>query len=291
MSPTWPEASGWRSGLLLAAACAAMAGCSTGFDGSENDEGLVQQESQALAGRTDHGTEIFAGTAEVTGQTCSGDSAEVTIEGTLTTTGSVDSAEIRASINGGTSTVVGTIEPEDFIHDGRVKTAPYSITITLPPGTNTVAICFYQSGSQGREPKQTCAETVVVVVNCSNSCSGVGFFGDLVGNPSLCRGNGPPHIPVHVKGDLGDAPALTISGPNGYVHHAVMNHAGESCVYQYNWDTAGNGGAGQYTFTVTGGGHSFTFVATLHCQNIKEPAGLKGSAEREAPIIPGAVAR
>jgi len=37
-------------------------------------------------------------------------------------------------------------------------------------------------------------------------------------------------------------------------------------VYQYNWDTAGNGGAGQYTFTVTGGGNSFTFTATLYCR-------------------------
>lgn len=289
MLSTWSEVSGWRTGLVLAVACAAIAGCSAGLDGLENDGSAVQQGSQAL----NQGTEIFAGTAAVTGQTCSGDSALVTIEGTLTTTGSVDSAEIRATINGGAPTVLGTIEPEDFVHDGREKTAPYSITISLPSGTNSVEICFYQSGSQGRESKQTCAETLVVVVDCANACSGVGFFGDLVGNPNLCQGNGPPHVPVHVKGDLGDAPALTITGPNGYVHNAVMDKSGESCVYQYNWDTAGNGGAGQYTFTVTGGGHSYTFTATLRCRNVRNFnfEGLTDSAGGQSPIIPRAIAR
>jgi hypothetical protein len=227
----------------------------------------VGRGKNALVRQYDRGTEIFAGTAEVVAQTCNDGTGSVIIEGTLTTTGSVDSAEIRASVNGAAETLLGTIEPQDFIHDGRVKWAPYSITIDgLPNGTNTVEVCFYQSGSQGREPKQTCADVVVVVVDCASECQGVGFFGDLVGNPSLCRGNGPPHIPVHVKGDLGDMPALTITGPNGYSLHTFMRHAGESCVYQYNWDTEGNGGAGQYTFAVSGGGNSGSFTATLYCR-------------------------
>jgi len=237
-----------------------MAGC-TGFNGPD-----VGRDGKAVVSRTDRGTEIFAGTAEVVGQSCNEGTGSVTLEGTLTTTGSVDSAEITASVNGGTANLVGIIEPQDFIHDGRVKWAPYSITIDgLPNGTNTIEVCFDQSGSQGREPKHTCADVVVVVVDCAVSCAGVGFFGDLVGNTNLCQGKGPPHIPVHVKGDLGDLPALTITGPNGYSFHALMNHSGESCVYQYNWDTAGNGGAGQYTFTVTGGGHTYSFTATLRC--------------------------
>jgi len=249
------EAKEWRSVLTLAVASVAwITGCTA-----------LEVDSSALVDRNDQGTELFAATAEETGQTCNGETGTVTIEGTLSTTGSVDSAEIRASIDGAPETLVGIIDPQDFIHDGRLKTAPYSITVDLPNGTHTVEVCFYQSGSGGRPPKSTCAETLVVVVECS-SCSGTGFFGDLVGNPNLCRGNGPPHIPVHVKGDLGDAPALSITGPNGYSHQATMQHSGESCVYQYNWDTAGNGGAGQYTFTVTGGGNSFTFTATLYCR-------------------------
>lgn len=259
MSLTWPQASGWSSGRWFVIACAAMA-C-TGTKSPEAGRG-----GSALIQRTDQGTEIFAGTATVVDQTCNNGTGSVTIEGTLTTTGSVDSAEITASINGGTATQVGVIDPQDFVHDGRVKTASYSVTIdNLPNGTDTIEVCFTQSGSQGREPKHTCADVVVVVVDCS-LCSGTGFFGDLVGNPNLCQGNGPPHIPVHVKGDLGDMPALLITGPNGYSFHAFMARSGESCVYQYNWDTEGNGGAGQYTFTVTGGGHTYSFTATLKCK-------------------------
>jgi hypothetical protein len=266
------EVSGSRLGLMLAVGCAAGLACSVGAPGVSEDS-LAQEASLAQAddanlssnGGGDNGTEVFAGTAAVTGQTCSGGTGSVTIEGTLTTTGSVDSAEIRVSIDGAAQTLVGTIEPGDFDHDGRTKNAAYGVTIDLSNGTHNVEICFVQSGSEGREPKATCAPVVVVVVNCS-SCQGTTFFGDLVGNPSLCKGKGPPHIPVHVKGDLGDAPALSITGPNGYSHQTTMNHAGESCVYQYNWDTAGNGGAGEYTFTVTGGGNTGSFTATLHCR-------------------------
>jgi len=255
MSLTWPKASGW-----LVVACVAVAGCSglNGWDSSREGAGLIS--------RTDRGTEIFAGTATVVSQTCNGGTGSVTLAGTLTTTGSVDSAEITASVNGGAATQVGVINPQDFVHDGRVKTAEYSVTIDgLPNGTNTIQVCFDQSGSQGREPKHTCADVVVVVVNCSE-CRGAGFFGDIVGSGNLCQGNGPPHIPVHVKGDLGDSPALTITGPNGYSLHAFMNHSGESCVYQYNWDTEGNGGRGQYTFTVTGNGHTYSFTRNLSCR-------------------------
>lgn len=251
--------------LAFALAFAAvMAGC-TPTEGRAL-EGAMDYQTDALFTRADQGTEIFAGTATVIDQECDGETGVVIIGGTLTTTGSVDSVEIRASIDGGEEDLVGLILPQDFVHDGRIKTAEYAVTISLPSGTHSVEICFYQSGSQGREPKQTCADPVTVVVDCEANCRGTGFFGDLVGNPSLCRGNGPPHIPVHVKGDLGDAPSLFISGPNSYTHQATMNHAGESCVYQYNWDTEGNGGAGQYTFTVTGNSNTFTFTATLHCR-------------------------
>lgn len=262
MSLTWPKASGRSPGRWILVACAAALACSGGKSADAQRRGIAS----ALIQRANQGTEIFAGTADVTGQTCNNGTGSVTIEGTLTTTGSVDSAEITATVNGGTATLVGTIEPQDFVHDGRVKTAPYSITIdNLPNGTDTIQVCFDQSGSQGRESKHTCADLLTVVVNCS-VCSGAGFFGDLVGNTNLCQGNGPPHIPVHVKGDLGDSPSLTITGPNDYSLHAIMNRSGESCVYQYNWDTDGNnGGAGEYTFTVSGNGHTYSFTATLKC--------------------------
>jgi len=221
---------------------------------------------QAVVTPNDNGTELFAGTSTLASLVCvDQSSATATITGTLTTTGSVDSAEIHATIDGAGDTIVGTIQPQDFVHDGRIKTAAYSVSLTIPNGTHTIGICFVQSGSQGRTPKETCADPITVTVACENSCAGVGFFGDLVGNPNLCKGNGPPHIPVHVKGDLGDAPSLAISGPGGYALSATMDHAGESCVYQYNWDTAGNGGAGTYHFQVTGNGGSYDFDAQLQC--------------------------
>ncbi len=220
-------------------------------------------------GKGDNGTALSA-TATAGAVTCtSEEGGSVTVSGVLTTTGAKDSAEIRVSVDGGASTLMGIIQPQDFQHDGRYKHAPYSLDFDLANGTHTISVCFVQSGSQGREPKQVCAAPVTVVVDCApdeNVCSGVGFFGDIVGSGNLCNGNGPPHIPVHVKGDLGEAPALTISGPNGYSHSATMRHAGESCVYQYNWDTAGNGGAGPYTFVVTGNGSTYTWTKRLSCR-------------------------
>ena len=228
-------------------------------------EGTPQSNSQG----DDEGT-ILEGTATAGPVTCAGTTGgTVDISGTIHTTGSVDSVQVTAGINGGAASQVLVLGPQDFNHEGRHKYATYSVNLSLPNGTNTVEICFVQSGSQGREPKQVCAAPVTVVVDCApeeNECSGVGFFGDIVGSGNLCNGNGPPNIPVHAKGDLGEAPALTISGPNGFSHSATMRHAGESCVYQYNWDAESNGGAGTYTFTVTGNGHTLSFTAELACQ-------------------------
>ena len=234
------------------------------------DLGHDVKVSAAGGGKGDNGTALSA-TASAGEVTCtSPEGGSVTVSGVLTTTGAVDSAEIRVSVDGGASTLRGIIQPRDFVHDGRYKNAAYSLDFDLSNGTHTISVCFVQSGSQGREPKQVCAAPVTVVVDCApppeNICSGVGFFGDIVGNGNLCNGNGPPHIPVHAKGDLGEAPVLTISGPNGFSHSATMRHAGESCVYQYNWNTAGNGGAGPYVFTVTGNGNTFTWTKNLSCR-------------------------
>ena len=67
---------------------------------------------------------------------------------------------------------------------------------------------------------------------------------------------------------MGDV-ELTISGPNGFQLVVIMRHAGESCVYQYNWATRkGNGGAGNYTFTAVdlGNGNVLdTVTAPVSC--------------------------
>ena len=169
-------------------------------------------------------------------------------------------------VDGGTATQVGVIEPQDFTGDGRDKTADYSVSLSLDSGTHEVVLCFTQSGAQGRKPKEFCTAPITVVVAC-DTCAKEGPFGDIVGNPDLCNGGGPPHVPVHVSGDLGDSAALAIDGPNGYHLDATMDHAGDSCIYQFNWDTTGNGGAGTYSFTVTGAnGTSLSFTADLKCR-------------------------
>jgi hypothetical protein len=225
--------------------------------------------SAGKASAQDSGTALSA-TGDVGGVACtSTEEATVTLSGVLTSTGSVDSAVITASVNGGEPVELGTLNPEDFSRGSRAKTANYSVTLSLPNGTHSVELCLTQSGSQGREPKRACATVEAVSVACApeNACSGASFFGNLVGNPSLCTGNGPPHIPVHFRGDFGESASLLISGPNGYGHSATLQRAGVSCNYHYNWQPTGNDGDGSYTFTaVSAAGDSYSFSANLSCE-------------------------
>lgn len=237
------------------------------IEGGTPSEG-ISIEDKTATGVTpdDNGTELSA-RATAGGPTCSGTSGgTVPVSGTVTTTGAVDSVNITASIDGNTATQVGTILPQDFSHEGRYKTANYSVSVTVPNGTHVVEMCFIQSGSQGREPKKVCV-TISVTVSCESFCEAQGVFGNIVGNRNLCNGNGPPHIPVHVKGEFGGSAALTITGPGHYTHSATLWRAGDSCVYHYNWDTEGNGGAGTYSFHAVGeNGAVYDFTAQLSCR-------------------------
>ncbi|HVE86571.1 MAG TPA: hypothetical protein VND93_27125 [Myxococcales bacterium] len=219
----------------------------------------------ASGGHDDNGTELTA-TASVTSQQCNSDgTATVTISGTVTSTGSRDSVEVYLSIDGGADSLVYVIQPGDFSNDGRIKTASYSITVTLPSGTHTAMLCFVQSGSQGRTPKKYCLPAPLSITVSCNTCAGTGPFGDIVGNPSLCTGQGDLTIPVHVKGNFGDDPRLIITGPNGFSLTVFMRHAGESCVYHYDWKPGTSAAAGTYTFKVDGNGTTLTFTANLRC--------------------------
>lgn len=191
-------------------------------------------------------------------------SALIGFSGSVITTGGIGPTTITASIDGGVASTTNTLTARDWVHDGRTKTAAYAFTLQVPNGTHTVTVCVDQPGSDTSPANHTCA-TVEVTVACATACGDAEPFGDIASNPSLCRGNGPPHVPVHVRGDFGDAPSLDITGPGGYAHAAAMRHAGESCNYHYNWDTAGNGGAGTYRFHVAGNGHTLDFTADLRC--------------------------
>lgn len=249
------------STVLLGAVTSLVLGCGVGV----SDD--AARSSQALQGVDDNGTVLtVVPSATVVSCTAAG-TANVAFSGTLSTNGSVDSVEVTASVDGAAPVLLQTIQPQDFTHDGRTKTAPYAASLSLTNGSYATELCFTQSGAQGRTPKKVCAPSETVTVACVATCADVEPFGNLVGNPSLCKGNGPPNIPVHVRGDFGDAATLTISGPNGFTHAAAMRHAGDSCNYQYNWANTSDGGAGTYAFTVEGNGRQLVFSADLHCAN------------------------
>lgn len=211
----------------------------------------------ASASAADNGTALTA-TGAVASIACINDGeAIVTINAQLTTSGSVDSAEVTLSVDGGSEISVGTISPRDFVHDGRTKTAAFTDSVTLGNGTHTLQYCFTQSGSQGREPKQVCLTLTDIVVDCAPDEDRCGtpevFFGNTPNNPVLlvCAGAGSPSIPVHVK-STSEEIRLDIAGPGDFTLSTTMDRSGESCVHQFRWATRGNnGGAGSYTFTAT----------------------------------------
>jgi hypothetical protein len=105
--------------------------------------------------------------SEVAEITCINESeADVDLWTQLTTTGSVDSAIVYISIDGDEPFKAATIAPQDFVHNGRIKTAEGITTHTLANGEHTLQACFVQSGAQGRASKSTCAEAVKFTVNC-----------------------------------------------------------------------------------------------------------------------------
>jgi hypothetical protein len=237
---------------------------------------LLATSSSALAqstGLNDSGTRLF-GDGGITDLVCTSETtASVTLAGELLTTGSVDSAVISRSIDGGERVDIGVIQPQDFQHDGRGKSAAWSDTMQLDNGTYSIYYCFTQSGAKGRLPKQTCTTPMTVTVDCApeqNACADVteAFFGNIVSNKELCGGKGgDPTIPVHLKANATGEVELTVNGPNGFVLESTMNRSGDSCVYQFQWSTrnGNHAGPGSYTFTareLDTNGNPFRTIAT-----------------------------
>jgi hypothetical protein len=226
------------------------------------------------------GTTLF-GEGGVTDLVCtSATQASVSLGGELVTTGSVDSAVITRSVDGGEPVEIGEIQPQSFQHNGRSKAAAWSDTLVLANGTHSIYYCFTQSGAKGRLPKQTCTAPISVTVACTpeqNACADVDeeFFGNIVSSQHLCTGKGNPDIPVHLKANATGDVELTVTGPNGFTLAGTMDRSGSSCVHQFKWNTknGNHGGQGAYTFTAeeldTNGAPIRTIdttTATLSCQ-------------------------
>lgn len=154
---------------------------------------------------------------------------------------------------------------------GRTKTFDGTFTDSgLPNGEYTLEVCAAQSGSNGNPGKAICqSETIVVSCGSVESACASGPFGEVVGNPDL---NQQAPVEINFRGDFGDSPVLTITGPTGASVSATIDRNGNSCTYHANWklnepnrggDIYGNDGPGTYTFTVTGNGHTLTFQAAV----------------------------
>lgn len=214
-----------------------------------------------------NGTKLTAASDTATIQCINNYSAMVDISTTITSSGSVDSAEIRNSIDGNTPILTGWVDPQDFVHNGRFKTAVSSFTQVFNNGSHNYTSCYTQSGADGRISKQVCAPSVNFDVNCMpvDTCSGVEVFGNIIGNGNLCSGQ---TIPIHIKGSFGSGGTLIIT-KDTFSKTIQVDRSGESCVYQarYHPYLDGNNGAGNYTFTLIGdNGATYSFNAQLKCK-------------------------
>jgi hypothetical protein len=222
----------------------------------------------ASHGENDQGTRLLV-EAWAAEPLCNDDgTATVDLSVLVSTTGSVAPTTLTASVDGGEPVDVGSLHPTDYSGEGRDKSASAELSLTLEAGEHEIVICAIQPGAQGRTPKEACSDVVLVIVDCDAECGDGEVFGNLVGNPVLCHGAGTPHVPVHLRGEFGDSVALTISGPDEFVHEESLFRAGESCNYHANWDTrdGNHGGTGSYTFSFEGeNGATYSFSRDLVC--------------------------
>lgn len=201
----------------------------------------------------DEGTYLIADLAAGEVQCHDPGSGTVELTSTLVTSGSIDSALVQLSVDGGDPVQIGIIQPQEFRHDGRMKTADFAGEVSLSNGTHTLELCFEQSGAKGRQPKRTCA-AIEVTVACAVKplCEEEPvFFGNVPNNPRMCTGRGTPHIPVHLRGAPYEQVTLEIDGPDGFGLSMPMRGAGKSCIHHALWDTrdGNHGGPGDYTFS------------------------------------------
>jgi hypothetical protein len=142
--------------VACVAAVLCLGGCAAGGTASSAPED-VGQNSVAL--KLDNEGTALSESAAV--GACSNGLGTVT--GTLTTTGSVDSADVTISLINGPVVNAFTVQPQDFVHDGRIKT--FSIDFQFLSGLYSFEVCATQSGSQGRTQKAIC-EVITFRVSC-----------------------------------------------------------------------------------------------------------------------------
>lgn len=229
--------------------------------------GGLSQSVWAASTKPNSGTQLTAASDAASIQCLDNDTALVDIATTVTSSGAVDSAEIKIAIDGDVPKTSGWIDPQDYIHNGRYKTAVSSFSQVFQNGSHSYSSCFVQSGAHGRLSKQTCAAPVNFEVSCApiDVCRDVEVFGNVIGNGNLCAGQA---IPIHIKGSFGEGGDLVIT-KGSFSKTIRADRSGNSCVYQaqYRPTDDGNAGAGSYSFSLFGdNGSVYSFSANLKCK-------------------------
>lgn len=161
-SSSVPEVSMRRAGVVmlpfLFVACANDPG---------GDVALVQ--GAVSQGANDEGTRLSVTGHEATNECVDEKTAAVTLDYKVVSTAAADSATVTASVDGGEPVVVGAIASgaEGWTFDGRTKTATGTADFKLENGEHKIVFCVTQSGANGRNPKTTCSEAVLVKVDCA----------------------------------------------------------------------------------------------------------------------------
>jgi hypothetical protein len=194
-------------------------------------------------------------------------STSVTFSYTITSN-SNDQAVVTATLDGNDLGTIQTIASGAWEGTSQ-KTASGSYTTTLASGQHTLEVCAAQNGYPQNPDKGDCKSQTVSVTCPVNDelCSLTQVFGEVPHNKNLCLANG--HIEIQFRGNFGETADLLIEGPNNFSLPVVVDRAGDSCNYHFNWDPNGNnGGPGGYTFTVTGNNQDppLVFTASLLCQ-------------------------
>jgi hypothetical protein len=212
---------------------------------------------------------------------CVGGVSPVTVNYTVTSTGSADGATVGYSVNAGT--VVGlpgiagglTSDGGGWTKgNGSNKTATGQFILNLANGDYDIEVCAEQNGAE----KKTDCSTVHVQVACNqeDKCDQAATrFGEVVGNKNLCKSDA--RINVQLKGLFGANALLEVKdGNGGTVQTLSTSRNGDSCVYHWNLDPKTWSGAqppapGLYTFTVTGDNlATYAFSADLICSTPKK---------------------
>lgn len=119
-----------------------------------------------------NGTELYAKFSINELSCIDSDYASVSFFSALGTTGSVAPTRAFGYLNGEGPFLIGQINPQDFIHNGRWKVAELKLKEKFKKGEYKAYVCYEQNGSKGNPRKEVCSDTTYFKVSCANSCSG-----------------------------------------------------------------------------------------------------------------------